>query len=192
MQSFMRLAAAGSATTAAFVVARRTATSATLATSVAVRHITSSPAVAAAAPVLSAANAMIKALREASGAPVSDCKAAVDEVTKAGTPTLDAAMAALRKRGAVAAGRKAGRETRHGSVAVVASDSATGALAPPNAAGDAKATAAYDTATLVEVRRLRVCAIIFDSHDQPSRPPPPPPPPPPRTRPPASPRLEDQ
>ncbi|NLX20808.1 MAG: translation elongation factor Ts [Phycisphaerae bacterium] len=56
--------------------------------------------------------AMVKSLRERSGLPMMDCKAALQEV--GGDEA--AAMELLRKRGALAAEKKAGRETAEGRI----------------------------------------------------------------------------
>jgi len=56
--------------------------------------------------------AMVKSLRERSGLPMMDCKKALQEVGA----DEEAAMELLRKRGAAAAEKKAGRETSEGRV----------------------------------------------------------------------------
>ncbi len=68
---------------------------------------------------------MVKSLRERSGLPMMDCKAALQEV--GGDEA--AAMELLRKRGALAAEKKAGRETAEGRIgAFVDRETGAGAL----------------------------------------------------------------
>jgi elongation factor Ts len=57
--------------------------------------------------------ALVKELRERTGAGMMDCKRALEEVDG----DLDRAVALLRERGAAAAERKAGRDAREGQVA---------------------------------------------------------------------------
>ncbi len=62
----------------------------------------------------------VKQLRELTGAPMVDCKAAL---VAAGSGGMDAAIDYLRKRGLAAAGRKAGRAAAQGLVSVAVSSS---------------------------------------------------------------------
>jgi len=73
--------------------------------------------------------AMVKSLRERSGLPMMDCKQALIEANG----DEDAAMELLRKRGAAAAEKKAGRETSEGRIgAYVDLDKQVGALVELN------------------------------------------------------------
>ena len=77
--------------------------------------------------------AMVKDLRERTGAGMMECKQALTETAG----DMEAAVAVLRKKGAAKADKKAGRIAAEGAVAgVVAEDSAAGALVEVNCETD--------------------------------------------------------